>query len=429
MKNIVSIIIALLFISQFTFAQGEKSLKMASKAFSEFSKDPFGSSAKLDEAKSFLEEAFKDEKVASNPKAWMTRADIFYNSGDQQTKARLLNPESPMNDPDAAINAFESYVKALELAQKKGDIKNAMKGLVNAENLLNNIGVELYKDQNYAGSYKNFKTELAARDFLKSKGEASRLDADGLYGEKLFFAGLTAYYAEDYQGAIDNLVGAKDNGHKDASIYQVVYESYRALEMSEKGLPFLEEGRKEFPDDTGLLFSEINHYLATGELDQMIGKLEYALEKEPDNQSLILTLGQVYDQLQVKANGAGEMDKGAEYFDKALGYYNQALANSPEDFDLNYSVGALYYNKAAGLTPALNEVANDFSKAGEQKYNEIKDKMAGLFDQALPYFLKADSINGEDRNTLIALKEIFARKDNFEKSNEYKDKLDTLLGQ
>ena len=54
--------------------------------------------------------------------------------------------------------------------------------------------------------------------------------------------------------------------------------------------------------------------------------------------------------------------------------------------------------------------------------------MAGLFSQALPYFLKADSIDGTDRNTIIALKEIFARQDNFEKSNMYRDKLDSLEG-
>ena len=141
-----------------------------------------------------------------------------------------------------------------------------------------------------------------------------------------------------------------------------------------------------------------------------------------------MTLGQVYDQLQVKSNEAGETDKANEYFENALTYYQRALNKAPEDFDINYSLGALYYNKAAGYTPALNEVANDFSKAGEAKYNELKTTMADLFAQALPYFLKADTINSADRNTIIALKEIFARQDNFEKSNMYKDKLESLEG-
>ncbi len=428
MKRLIGIVLLTLMIVQTSFAQGDKSLKLASKAFSEFSADPFGNPGALDEAKTHIAEAFKDSKVASSAKAWITRGDIFYNSGDAQIKGKLLNPEAVISDPSVGLSAYEAYSKALELASKKGDIKKAMAGLLQSEELLNNIGIDQYQVENYSGAYDNFVTEMAASELIKSKGETSRLDGEGLLGEKKFFAGLTAYYAEKYQNSIDFLSAAIDANYSDPSTYQLIYESNKALGNTDAGLPFLEEGRKQFPDDSGLLFSEINHYLAAGELSKMIGNLKEALEKEPTNQSLILTLGQVYDQLQVQSNEAGEADQANEYFESALGYYQQAVEAAPEDFDINYSLGALYYNKAAGYTPSLNEVANDFSKAGEAKYNEIKDKMSGLFAQALPYFLKADSINGQDRNTIIALKEIFARQDNFEKSNVYKDKLESLGG-
>jgi tetratricopeptide (TPR) repeat protein len=426
MKRLIGIVLVTFMIAQTSFAQGEKSLKMASKAFGEFSADPFGNPGALDEAKTHISEAFKDQKVASSAKAWITRGDIFYNSGDAQFKGKLINPEAEISDPTVGLSALEAYTKALELASKKGDIKKAMTGLLQTEELLNNFGIDQYQAQNYTAAYDNFVAEMSASELIKSKGEASRLDAEGAMAEKKFFTGLTAYYAEDYQSSIDYLSGALDDNYSDPSTYQLIYESHKALGNTDAGLPFLEKGRAEFPDDSGLLFSEINHYLALGELSKMTDNLKEALAKEPDNQSLILTLGQVYDQLQVKSNEAGETDKANEYFDNALGYYQLALEATPENFDINYSLGALYYNKAAGYTPALNEVANDFSKAGEAKYNEIKETMAGLFSQALPYFLKADSIDGSDRNTIIALKEIFARQDNFEKSNIYKEKLENL---
>ena len=413
---------------QVIFAQGEKSLKMASKKFAEFTADPFTKSASLEEAKTFLKEAFEDGAVAADPKAWLTRGEIFFNSGDAQVKNKLLYPDNPFVDPNSAIEAFKAYSKAIELAEKKGDIKNALKGLTSTENLLNTMGVELYKEENFLGSFENFATELEAREILKAQGEPSRMDEGELYNEKLYFTGLTGYYAEEYEAAIDNLLKAKDTGTNEASLYQILFEAHKALDKSEEGLKYLEIGRNVFPDDSGLLFSEINYYLASGELDKMIAKLELALEKEPDNQSVILTLGQVYDQLQVKSNEAGESEKANQYFDKALGYYVAALKQDPENFDLNYSIGALYYNKAAGFTPMLNEVANDFSKEGEKKYAEIKENMNQYFDKALPYFEKADSLDGNDRNTLIALKEIAARKDNFEKSNAYKARLDALQG-
>ncbi len=52
--------------------------------------------------------------------------------------------------------------------------------------------------------------------------------------------------------------------------------------------------------------------------------------------------------------------------------------------------------------------------------------MDGYFDKALPYFLKAEENNPKDYNTLIALKEIYAKKNDLETSQAYKSKIDAL---
>ncbi len=427
MKNIFFTLLVVGFVGSFSFGQdGGKSLKEASKSLSEYTKDPFNNSAALAQAKAHLEEAFKDPKVASEVKSWLTKGEIHYNIGDSEVKTKLLNPDAPINDPTSGIEAFDAYMKAFEMAEKKGDMKNAIKGLQETGTLLNTLGVELYRVQDYENAFATFEAEIKLCNFLREQEEDCLLDSGTLYTEKLYFAGLTAYYANLPESAIDLLKKAKETGTDEASLYTVIYESYKSMDMAEEGLAYLDEGRKKFPDDSGLLFSEINHYLAAGELDRMIGKLKEALEKEPENISVILTLGQVYDELQVKATESGDVEAANEYFENSLDYYKRALDMDPDNFDLNYSLGALFYNKAAGMTVALNEAANDFSAAGTKKYDDLKTQMSSLFDQALPYFLKADSIDGQDANTLIALKEIYARKDNFEKSNEYKDRLDAL---
>lgn len=191
----------------------------------------------------------------------------------------------------------------------------------------------------------------------------------------------------------------------------------------EKALEFLAKGRELNPDDTGLLFAEINHYLKVGETDKLISNLETALEKEPDNVSIYTTIGSVYDQLH-----QSETDevKSAEYFEKARGYFDQVLERQPDNFDAQYSIGALYYNKAAKYVDVLNDLAADLSASGTKKYDETKVKMDELFEKALPFFLKAEQVNANDGNTIIALKEIYARMNNLEKSNEYKAKMDNL---
>jgi hypothetical protein len=71
---------------------------------------------------------------------------------------------------------------------------------------------------------------------------------------------------------------------------------------------------------------------------------------------------------------------------------------------------------------------SDFSKEGQKKYEAAEKLMISEFDKALPYFKKAESINANDQNTLIALKEIFAKKNDMKMSGEFKSRLETVQG-
>jgi tetratricopeptide (TPR) repeat protein len=156
----------------------------------------------------------------------------------------------------------------------------------------------------------------------------------------------------------------------------------------------------------------------------LINKLKMAIEKEPTNVSLYSTLGNVYDNLYQKEIESGSEEKATEYFNNAKDYYQQALEQDPTYVDAIYSVGALYYNRAAAMTLELNKLSDDYSKEGIKKYEALKAEIFEEFDLALPYFKKAESLDPNDVNTLIALKEIFARKDNLELSKEFKTRLD-----
>ena len=125
-----------------------------------------------------------------------------------------------------------------------------------------------------------------------------------------------------------------------------------------------------------------------------------------------------------KERTAGNTEKADEYFTLAFEKYAEALAKEPTNFDATYSQGALYYNKAASMTAKLNELSNDYSSAGTKKYNAIKAEMDGYFKQALPFFLKAEELSPKDLNTMVALKEIYAREGQLDKSAEYKAKME-----
>ena len=63
---------------------------------------------------------------------------------------------------------------------------------------------------------------------------------------------------------------------------------------------------------------------------------------------------------------------------------------------------------------------------GLKKYDELRKLVLTQFDEALPFFKKAEMLNPNDRNTLIALKEIFARKDDLPTSTEFKNRLEKV---
>ena len=188
----------------------------------------------------------------------------------------------------------------------------------------------------------------------------------------------------------------------------------------------LSEGMSKYPEDKGLMFAEINDALVKGDLETLVGKLMTAMESEPDNITIPTTLGNVYDQMYQKAIADEAFEAAQMHYERAKMYFAKALAMDDTYFDAVYMMGAVEYNKAAQLAKELNLLAEDYSKEGTRKYDIKKDEMMNQFDTALPYFVKAETLNPTDRNTIIALREIYARKDLLDKSNEYKDKLEAL---
>jgi hypothetical protein len=61
-----------------------------------------------------------------------------------------------------------------------------------------------------------------------------------------------------------------------------------------------------------------------------------------------------------------------------------------------------------------------------QKEAQIISEMKSLFDKALPFFKKAESLAPADINTLIALKTIFERKNDSALYQEFTKRLKTL---
>lgn len=430
MKKILFAAIAFFLMAAAGFSQdAEKEMKAAKKAYGAYNLDQTNNKAKLAEAVTAVDNAVS----MGEPSASLLnmKGDIYNEIATQIVLAKqtgLTKPEDLPAVDQPAVKAAEAYLAAIPKAEKKYDKTDAFKGLQVVQSNLANMAVDYYDNGKFAEALACFETTVKAHDALKAAGEKSSLDEAVAYNDQLFYIGLSALQGGITDKAKEYFKKLYEMKYDKSTVYDALYTLEYDDKDPQKSYKYIEEGRKQFPDDISLLFSDINHHLKINKLEILLEKLDQAKAKEPNNASLYSTSGNVYDNLQQKEFAAGNKEKSEEYFRNALENFQKALEIKPDYFDAVYSIGALYYNRAAAMSQELKveEEKADYSKTHLQKLEGMRDKILAEFDQALPSFKQAEKLNPNDVNTLIALKEIFARKDDFEKSNEFKARLEKV---
>lgn len=434
MKNILLGFFALAFSFSTLAAQGKSELKAAEKAFDSYSLSG-NDLDKLADAANNIAIALTGSEVTSDPKlnfkANLEAGQIYGAIMNQLVIIRTggigtLDDLPVVDNP--ALKAADAVIKAYEIAEKKSDQVKALKALAGLQGNISNAGIFAIQDKDYANSYLNFSKSVMVHDFLVANGGESALSLENKVNDEKYYAAVSALLTEQYDAALPMYQSLKAEKYDDPGVYDGLYKIYAAKEDKEKALMLLNEGREAFPDDSQLLFTEINYYLAEKKLDVLIDKINLAIEREPDNVSLYATLGNVYDNLYQKETKEGNEEKANEYFGLAKGAYESAIEKKADFTSAIYAIGALYFNRGASMTQELVRLNEDFSKEGQKKYDALKAKVDGEFEAALPYFKQAEQVDPSDLNTLIALKEIYARKSEFEVSNEFKARIETIQG-
>lgn len=109
------------------------------------------------------------------------------------------------------------------------------------------------------------------------------------------------------------------------------------------------------------------------------------------------------------------------YFEQAITQFNKVLELDDLNLKANYNLGVLYYNKAVSMIADL-----DYNDIDIFAISELEDRSIQLFDIALPYLQRANQINPYDINILEGLSGIYFSLRDFEKSNQFKAKVEEL---
>jgi len=355
------------------------------------------------EAATYIEQAILVEKSKVKEKTWRYRGEIYINIS--------LDEEISVEYPNALRMAMESYLQARVLDVKNRYEGEIAEGLNKVRLIANEIALGHYNTTAFriAGNYFDLAYEVGLTIEYSDTMSVANAALSYNKGVELINTNLLsvdsthqAYndFITEKNALIELAVGrykmCADMMYQIPNVYLSMSYLYRDNNEYDKALQILQDARLVHPREQALIIEEFNIYLSNNDLDNARKNLALAVEQDPTNDLLWYNLGVIYD-------GFGS-------FDEAANSYLTAIEITPDYFDANFNLGAMYYNKAGEMIVEASNMWKPRMSSKENSAQKTKETAAKLmFDESLPYLLKAHEIRPTHINTINSLKNIYTR--------------------
>ncbi|AFC26497.1 tetratricopeptide repeat protein [Saprospira grandis] len=396
----------------------------------------------LERAKTNIDKVVLHEKTKDDVKSWKYKGQIYHRIASDAE----LGPKYP----NAAIECYDAYEKALSMAEAeveaKGKPKSKIKGKGDFRTGFKNAGIALYNTataafngQDWTAAYENFRRVAAIPERTAAFDPKGKIDltfeAAGntvdMVSNARFLGGLAAVSNKKSKEAEALLLPALEKGSLSEANEQTAY-SKLALGYFNEGntaaaKTILKKGRDKYATNFDLLIAEINIALAEGRLAELESELKQAVEADKENVELHFVLGNMYDELFRKALEKAETDKAAyaeakSYFEKAVKWYEKTKALKADHFNSLYSLGAIYVNHSNYFVLQMKGLSLKEKEKGEA----LQKEYMSYLDEGLARLLEAEKVNPDDLGLIRALKEVYTRKNDDANWKKYNDKEKSL---
>lgn len=388
----------------------------------------------------YIQMALKDPSTKDKPKTWEMQGDIYMQM-NQDTA--YLSKNMPRSIGDIPYRkALKSYMKTVDLdpSYEKETINTKLIACAFTGYM---IGQAAYRMKGYDTAYDVLKDVIDIHEIQDGKRFASNKKFDTVATEAQRLRAFAAYNANNYDDAAKLFMILKDNPiARDPNVYLALIDIYGFRKKNETALKsILDEAQQLYPNDKDIRTQVLNSYITSGDQDQLIKKLQEAVDKDPNNADLQINLAKGYAGMAFPKDDKGkDLTKPGNYDElvkKSENAYLAALKSKPDNIESNFGLGVLYYNEAVYINKQMNDIPGN--NASEQKQiDELKAKRDEMFAKAVPYFEKTYNtlepktakLSNEDldtyASTLRVLKEIYFRQNKADKSDEMKKKLEAL---
>ena len=337
---------------------------------------------RLDKAKLNIDAASLHESTKEEAKVW------FYKSAIYAEFAVTTNGKFKdlVTDVDPLQVAFEAAVKCTEL-DKTGEYAKGSKtdntlNFKRVAALLYNKALDYYNEQDFNKSMEYFEMVPRVNKYFQ---DATSTD------DAFSNAALTAQLLGDDESLRRIYTNAVASNVKTVTPYIGLCNFYRHDNDTANVTRLATRISRSFSKNYIALVAASDAYSWLGNIDKAREALNSALALNPENDTLLNTVGAGYEQI-------GDYDKAAEI-------YLTSLKIKPEQISANNHLGILYFNKAVDIFSEANEIPYTDQSGKADKLNE--EANANLL-KAIPYLETALKYQ-ENYNSLLALRQIYAR--------------------
>lgn len=313
----------------------------------------------------------------------------------------------------AVTDLAEGFRLAALAAYEAEDYKGAREGFVNTYQayqnpligrkdtvLLYNAGVLGMKEENYPASITIFE-ELLNMNYT---GVQTVYEATSkTNGEKTQFATEKEMKQQIKFGVVEN-PNVYDTPNVQTELYKNIGDIYVVLGEQEKdseakaanfdkAIETYKAGRVKFPDNQALLLSLGNVYLKDGKQEEFVGAMKEAVQSDPTNETLYFNIGVINADLGMK--------------EESLAAYDKAIELKPDYTDAYINAAVLILNREKEIVEEINNLPIKMRRADRTKLANLNKERDEVYNNAIGY-LEGAYVNDETNVGLLqTMKEIY----------------------
>lgn len=349
-----------------------------------------------DLARIAIDEAINDAKTGMQAKTWYYRAAIY-------GQLYVSDPAFRAANPNALDETIRSYRKAMELDPKNQWRAEIQQELFQQAASAYNEAVNYFNNKNYNLAYQRFLLSAQTYEAINQHFQQQLVDTFAT-----LYAARAALKLQQFGEAEKLLQQLRNRNIQRPEMFSTLAEIHLQQKDTASAMAVLDQAVALFPNDKSLMIDQLNVYLFAGNPQAAISRLQEAIKKDPDFVPLYVQLGIMNDRIKDTA--------------AAVSAFKKAIEKDPANFDAYYRLGAMYYNRAVDINNEMNKL--DLSQ--QKQYDALKKQRDKLFAISQPYMEKAYELRPDDPDAVLALKELYARLGQMDKSNQMKAILEKL---